>query len=269
MTKADALRVRDVRDAYRLIGECRDLGSEPALWHRHMLVGLCRLIGATQGTGGEGWWPRPKGCVRAISAYDVNTDPSAHHAFVAYQRAKGQATDPIYRALGRIGGHVVTRTRRQLVSDAEWYRSVSFTEYRRPARIDHEATSVCWVSGDGAISGLGLIRTIGERDFSTRELRVLNFFHAELGRLIRGPLVSATEPSVDALSPRLRQTLACLLEGDSEKQVAARLMLSQLTVHQYVKALYRRFCVQSRAQLLAHVIKRAPRFVTPGIGSPI
>ena len=49
--------------------------------------------------------------------------------------------------------------------------------------------------------------------------------HAELGRLIGHALVSATEPSRAKLSPRLRQTLACLLEGDSEKQVAPRLSL--------------------------------------------
>ena len=32
--------------------------------------------------------------------------------------------------------------------------------------------------------------------------------------------------------------------------------LSTATVHQYVTALYRRFGVQTRAQLLAHVLKR-------------
>ena len=67
------------------------------------------------------------------------------------------------------------------------------------------------------------------------------------------------EPGPDKLSPRLRQTLACLLEGDSEKQVAARLGLSQATAHQYVTALYRHFKVTTRAQLLAHVIKRMGR----------
>ena len=41
MTKSDLLRVQDVRDAYRLIGECRDIGSDPALWHRRMFEGLC------------------------------------------------------------------------------------------------------------------------------------------------------------------------------------------------------------------------------------
>jgi DNA-binding NarL/FixJ family response regulator len=68
--------------------------------------------------------------------------------------------------------------------------------------------------------------------------------------------VSATEPTPSDLSPRLRQTLACLLQGDSEKQVAARLGLSPATTHQYVTALYRRFGVQSRAQLLTHAFKR-------------
>ena len=61
------------------------------------------------------------------------------------------------------------------------------------------------------------------------------------------------------LSPRLRQTLAYLLEGDSEKQVADRLRLSHDTTHQYVTALYRHFGVGSRAQLMAHVLKRIGR----------
>jgi DNA-binding CsgD family transcriptional regulator len=53
----------------------------------------------------------------------------------------------------------------------------------------------------------------------------------------------------------LRQTLDCLLEGDSEKQVAVRLGLSRLTVHQYVTSLYRHFGVSSRAELLARFIR--------------
>lgn len=61
------------------------------------------------------------------------------------------------------------------------------------------------------------------------------------------------------LPRRLRQTLVCLLEGDSEKQLAARLQLSLPTAHQYVTALYRRFGVHSRAQLLSHVLLRVAR----------
>jgi hypothetical protein len=53
MTKSDLLRSQDVREAYRLIGDCRDLGSDATLWHRRMLEGLCRLIGVRAATGAE------------------------------------------------------------------------------------------------------------------------------------------------------------------------------------------------------------------------
>ena len=59
------------------------------------------------------------------------------------------------------------------------------------------------------------------------------------------------------LPPRLRQTLKHLMRGDSEKEVAGRLGLSQHTVHVYVKQLYRRLKVNSRAELLAKFARGA------------
>jgi hypothetical protein len=106
--------------------------------------------------------------------------------------------------------------------DTLWYRCASFTDYRRPAHVDHQLTSVRQVP-NGAISVICVHRGLGERNFSDRERRLLDFFHAELGMLIGRSIVSATEQAPDAFAPRLRQTLACLLQGDSEKQVASRL----------------------------------------------
>ena len=54
----------------------------------------------------------------------------------------------------------------------------------------------------------------------------------------------------------MHQTLDAMLEGLSEKETAARLDLSGHTVHQYVKALYRRYRVRSRSELLALWIRR-------------
>ena len=39
MAKSDLLRVQDVRDAYRLIGECRDLGATRPCGFRGCLKG--------------------------------------------------------------------------------------------------------------------------------------------------------------------------------------------------------------------------------------
>lgn len=77
-------------------------------------------------------------------------------------------------------------------------------------------------------------------------------------------VVSASFPNAPArradadnadLSPRMRETLNCLLAGDSEKQAAAKLGVSQHTVHVYVKQLYRKFNVNSRGELLARWVK--------------
>jgi DNA-binding CsgD family transcriptional regulator len=58
------------------------------------------------------------------------------------------------------------------------------------------------------------------------------------------------------LAPRMRETLNRLLSGDSEKQIAAHLGISQHTVHVYVKRLYRHYDVNSRGELLSHFITR-------------
>jgi DNA-binding NarL/FixJ family response regulator len=98
---------------------------------------------------------------------------------------------------------------------------------------------------------------VGERSFATRERHLLHLCHEELGRLTGTVLARQAERA--GLAPRLCQTLDCLLDGDGEKQVAARLALSLPTVHQYVTALYRHFGVSSRAELVAHFIRRLPR----------
>jgi DNA-binding NarL/FixJ family response regulator len=58
------------------------------------------------------------------------------------------------------------------------------------------------------------------------------------------------------LSRRLRQTLDLLLAGEGEKQIALKLTLSPHTVHDYVKAVYRLFGVNTRAELLALWVKK-------------
>ena len=64
------------------------------------------------------------------------------------------------------------------------------------------------------------------------------------------------------LPPRLREVLLRLTRGLGEKQLAAELKLSPHTVHDHVKALYRRLHVGSRGELLALCLR-----LTAGGGS--
>lgn len=58
------------------------------------------------------------------------------------------------------------------------------------------------------------------------------------------------------IPPRLHRVLNRLLLGESEKEVAASLSLTKSTVHEYVKQLYRKLDVRSRAELLARWVIR-------------
>jgi DNA-binding CsgD family transcriptional regulator len=99
---------------------------------------------------------------------------------------------------------------------------------------------------------LQLERTGDAPPFSREERDLVHLFHLELANRLLSPPATTEWPQ---LSPRQSATLECLLGGASEKEVAGRLGLSPHTVHQYVKMLYRRFGVSSRAQLLARCLR--------------
>jgi DNA-binding NarL/FixJ family response regulator len=86
--------------------------------------------------------------------------------------------------------------------------------------------------------------------------RIVNIFRA-LGDQVpsAAPQVAPLPPETANLAPRLQQTLKHLLDGDSEKQIAAKLALSRHTVHVYVKGLYRHFGASSRGELLSRWVK--------------
>jgi DNA-binding CsgD family transcriptional regulator len=256
MATSDLLRVADVREAYRLIGECRDLGSDPALWQPRMFEGLSRLFGEAAATGGEGRLTAEGGIV-PLTYFDAGFDAEDRRNYLTYMREGGPATDPFVRAFHRQPRRPCTRS--QLVPDRVYYRSPVFDRYLRPGRVRHRLASIFPTADGRTISFVHLHRRPGDRDFSARERAQLELFHHEIGPLVGQALVSAAEPTPERLPRRLRQTLACLVEGDTEKQLAARLGVAHATAHQYVTALYRRFGVNSRGQLLAHVVKRVAR----------
>lgn len=59
---------------------------------------------------------------------------------------------------------------------------------------------------------------------------------------------------LEALPKRQREVLALLSQGESIKEIARELGISYHTVNDYTKALYRRFGVSGRGELLAHFI---------------
>jgi DNA-binding CsgD family transcriptional regulator len=257
MAKSSATRLTDIRNLFRILGECRDLRADASEWRQHAFNQIGKMLGARGVTGGEIAWARPNGVVRFLHPVVTGFSEAEISVFAAFMRERDPQSEPIFGPLGRHRSQQLTCTRRQLVGDRDWYRSVSFNEYRRRVGVDHCLYTLFALPGADAFSVLGLHRPVGEPSFGGREKHLLHLFHDELCRLTGAVLTR--EMPFSGLSRRLRQTLAGLLHGDSEKQVALRLQLSEPTVHQYVTALYRHFGVNSRAELLVQFIARPHR----------
>lgn len=58
----------------------------------------------------------------------------------------------------------------------------------------------------------------------------------------------------DGLTPAQREVLRLILQGLDEQEIAERLQRSGHTVHTHVKALFKRFDVHSRAELLVKLL---------------
>jgi len=261
MAKSANVRLADVRNAFRVIGECRELRGAGQEWEAHAFAGFARLVGARGSNGGHIEWHRPAGVVRFLRSVVTGFTVAELTVFAQFMKSRDPKGDPIFARLGKCAARLVTRTRQQLLSDAAWYRSVSFNDYRRVVGVDHCIYSLHVLAAGGRSSLMGFHRPLGDRPFSPRDGALLSLFHEEIGPMIGAAGSGGTD--LNRLSPRLQQTLACLLDGDSEKQVAMRLNLSLPTVHQYVMTLYRMFGVASRAELLAHFIRRPPGLPTP------
>ena len=103
---------------------------------------------------------------------------------------------------------------------------------------------------------------------------MVQLFHEELSWVLARSEHDAVEPdtaldgSCARLPPRQRQTLAALLQGASEKEIAERLAISPHTVHDYVKTIHRELGVRSRGELLSMFIssRHASRSAQAGGG---
>lgn len=262
MAKSDAVRAEDVRAVVRLVGECRDLGDNPRAWREHFFRELGRLVDAPVAVGGEqGGFTT--GRPRDLGTYDVGWENGFDRAGWVAALAEGQkdpTTAVVQTALLAAAPppEWVMIPRRAVVPDAVWYQS---DDYHRSAEaMGTDAHLYCFepIAGTGGdeVSGVILMRAAGEPDFGRRERVVVREAHAAIAALVGGPLARLSDPSPSALPPRARAVLRCLLEGDSDKQIAARLGVSRNVVNQAAKLVFRHFNAGSRAELLARWVRR-------------
>lgn len=263
MSPSSRLRVADVRAVSQLVGECRELGDDPFVWRRHFFVGIGTLAGAGVVMGGEVAGIRAGG-TRHIGLTDWGWKNGFNR--VGWERAMAEmSADPSLSRTPAVGTYFermkaadgISLSRADILRDHPWYRSWDYENLHRAVGIDH--TLWCWRSVPGTAdeyNGLLMGRPPKENDFSPRQKALVREALALVNPLVGGALARFAEPPPSALSPRVRQTLRCLLDGDSDKQIAARLGLSWHTVNQYTKAIFAHYGVSSRTELLARWTRR-------------
>ncbi|MEL7240069.1 MAG: helix-turn-helix transcriptional regulator, partial [Planctomycetota bacterium] len=247
------LKLRDVQRVFRLIGEVRERGHDPSQWRAHMVRGNFKLLEADMVVSSEISFRQAKRRGRSTPP------PVMHDAGWGIKRDEDAAN-------GSAGEVWEIRDEREeyqpedyhvLLGDAKTDPSVVSPDGKirvrpsEPLRAgEHCIVSQCRLAHVDTVDQLVVWRFSGE-PFTAGDARLIRLFHRELARLWKcDAMKEARDPTAD-LAPRLAQTLALLVEGDSEKQVAYKLGISPHTVHNYVKALHQRFDVCSRGELLA------------------
>jgi len=252
------LRLRDVRNVFRIIGEIRELGADPKAWRPHMTKRLGAIFHAELVISSE-VHARTTGKDRKLRVIDLGWgSDSEGHTWEIHSERDDESLETWKLAAGQIPKDPPTDAAVPVVPIKKVYGGKSFVLSQHP--LPHI----------NAVDQLGLHRAFGDSPFTATEHKLIRIFHSELGRFWRREVMKKAQDPTSDLPPRLSQTLHELLSGLSEKEIAAKLELSRHTIHNYVKALHQRFEVSSRGELLAKVGAATKPDFTPklSIASP-
>jgi DNA-binding CsgD family transcriptional regulator len=246
---------------------CRDLGHDGGAWWNHYVSGLRALVGADTARGEEALAgpPTADGSPEysnlggaAMSGWDGGFDIRYFHQLYNEVLRHGPSFMPQYPAYFRrwAKDDGICLTSSELVRDIEYQRTECY-HLQRGAGLDSPLYCVRSLSGwPGEVCVVNVCRSFGSPDFTARQKAIVQEIHATMTAMVGGPLARFSESSPTELPPRVRRVLRCMLEGDSDKQIVARLGITRHTVNQYAKAIHRHFGVTTRAELLARWVKR-------------
>jgi len=241
-----------VRRILQIAHEAQEIADTQARL-RHLLAGALLLVGADVGCLFVFDATRPHVPVVGILEGHGHRNPST----VLAQYAQGDNFDIMaqqIRATFARSGSVLARRRQELINDRDWYRSVYLNEFRRWWGFDHSIYSM--LTHGTAHVGMSVNRSFGGGKFEPQDQDLIETFHLACARVATESLhrnvAQSNKMRRDALAPRARDTLDCLLRGASTKDVSDELGLSPNTVRHYTKAIFRAFDVRSRSELLAH-----------------
>lgn len=236
------LTATEIRQIYQILGECRELGDDLAAWRNHLWVQTAKLADAdlilhaaidddldNPNMRGGGAWGfengfNLKGWHELLRVYGVSLKSEMLDLMVSRARKspRGNAS-----------------TRQMLIADSDWDASFDKTVMADTIGTNAIMQSYHWLGGGRkTYDAMTITRGVNRREFTEREAMLVGILHAEVAAMIGKALIGYEEPQPSVLAPRVRQVLQCMLEGDSDKQIAVRLGISPHTVNQYTKSIF-------------------------------
>jgi DNA-binding CsgD family transcriptional regulator len=162
--------------------------------------------------------------------------------------------DPILERLQ--GKPQISSVRRDVFPDDKWRTSKFYRQFISKLDMDSWIHCVRYISADTWCS-VFLLRRAGKEEFDEREAVILDVALAGIHWL--WPQVEEAVPPERfvGLTPRQRTVLLMQLDGLSRKQIAAHLDVTEQTVGDHLKALYKHFGVHSASELAARFLRSA------------
>ena len=247
------LREADVRATYRVVMESLDAGYDPVEWRRQFLKGIGPIIDADL-------------CHSLMMPIDPNVDgfkiplmvfhshtPGADARQKRFFELQDVPSDPLTPHIMQTWPEPLTVPASAFIPNDIWKKLPHVQRIYEPCDVNDFVHSRVPVHAAGYMSVLGLSRRKDQPLFTAREARIVEIAHTELVARIAIP--SEEMSDLFYKLPTRLQELATHLRGPkSEKEIAEEMRLSAHTVHNYVKRLYKRLNVVTRAEAV-HLLK--------------
>jgi DNA-binding CsgD family transcriptional regulator len=246
----DTLPEIDARAIARLLGEVPAIEGDIAAQKRHLMEGLCALIGADSWAWATTFRFAPEEVPLSSGFLTGGFDAGQ---FARFQEAiehpdTGLLNTTLAMDLEKKQTHI-TRRLDQIDPAGHFQKSASYPIWIA-AGVEHFILSIR-PSQSGALSQIALYRRPGSLPFTSRESLITHIILSEVPWLHDDVLSNDLGSTFTLLSSRQRLTLNLLLEGQTRKQISQHLELSPHTIDGYVKEVFRHFGIHSQPELIA------------------
>lgn len=168
-----------------------------------------------------------------------------------YQMSLNHGLDPITEYAIKTAGKTRVYRREDILTNSEWSKHWLKEELWDKHNIGDRIIGIFSVDSQSE-SFLSIQRPIGSPPFNLDDKKILYQAMQEFSRMHHLLLLERglTKQSKSPLSPRQQELVKLMFTPLTEKEIASKMGISQVTVHGYITDLYKNFNVKNRLEII-------------------